>query len=79
MGDTHHIDKNKKAMVMLAGRFEKLAEPSTASDQVLSKLDALSLLLKGNVGNKKRQLLIKELKDKRVRYVCIKGQVAKIR
>jgi hypothetical protein len=79
LGVTRDIDKNKNAIVILAGRFEKLAEPSTASDQVLSKLDALSLLLKGNVGNKKRQLLIKELTDKRVRYVCIKGQVAKIR
>jgi hypothetical protein len=63
--------------VVRATRFEKLVVPSAVSDQVLDELAARGLLLKDPDGNKKRQLSIKGLTDKRIRYVCIQSLITK--
>lgn len=78
-GVKRDIGNKKNVIVVRATRFEKLVVPSAVSDQVLDELAGRGLLLKDPDGNKKRQLSIKGLTDKRVRYVCIKGLVSKPR
>jgi len=77
-GVRRDLGGKKDVMVVRASRFKKLVQPSAVSEQVLEELAARSLLLKDPDGNKKRQLSIKGLTKKRVRYVCVKGLVAKL-
>ena len=76
-GVKRDIGNKKNVVVVRATRFEKLVVPSAVSDQVLDELAARGLLLKDSDGNKKRQLSIKGLTNKRVRYVCIEGLMTK--
>lgn len=63
----------KKGVTLLRrSRFEKLVQPSAVADLVLKELDARGLLVKGPNGSRTRQVLIGGLREKRVRYICIR-------
>jgi hypothetical protein len=71
------VDGKSSVTVIRPTRFKKLVQPAAAADKVLHELDVRNLLIKDSAGSLTRQVLIKGLGDERVRYVCIKGLVAK--
>ena len=75
-GVVREIGGKNNVTALKPSRFMKLVQPSAVAEQVLEELDARKLLVKDG-DNLKRQVLIKGLTQKRARYVCIKGLVAK--
>jgi len=74
-GAVRTIDRKKNITAIKGARFDKLVRPAAAAHAVLDELESRGLLVKGSKDHLKRQLLIKAISCKRLRYVCIKGLV----
>jgi putative DNA primase/helicase len=75
-GALKEIDGEAGVLVIKPDKFKDLVQPSAAADGVLHELDKRGMLVKGEDGQLKRQLLIKGLSKQRLRYVCVTGLVA---
>jgi hypothetical protein len=76
-GCVKEIGGKKNITAVPMTRLRKLVQTAAVADQVLDELASRNLLMKAPDGHLTRQLEITGLSDKRRRYVCIKGLVAR--